>query len=139
MPEVQSVHVLGNGFITVAHAVITLNAARHDQARALSALVAARVLAARPDLSEVDLSVYDAGTYAGFGGPLPLLTASVPRTRLADFQAWTAGRAAYERQWVNPGPSALPTERDPDRVPEASPALVPGEAAPAQRRPAGRR
>ncbi|WP_309570851.1 polysaccharide deacetylase family protein [Deinococcus sp.] len=130
VPGVHIVNVLGNGFITVAHAILTLTPDRHAQARALAATVAARVLAARPDLAEVDISAYDAGSYAGFGGPLPLLTASVPRARLMEFEAWTSGRGAYERQWVNPGPAGLPSDREPDRVRETTPTLTatPGSA-----------
>ena len=129
LPYVHTVNVLGNGFITVAHAILTLNAAQHPQARTLAETAVQRVFAARPDLTEVDVSVYDAGSYGGFGGPLPLLTASVPRARLIDFQTWAAGRGAYERAWVNPGP-AVTTARPADRVRETTPTLTTDPAAP---------
>lgn len=124
VPGVHTINVLGNGFINVAHVILTLTPEQHAQARALAATVATRVFATRSDLAEVDISAYDAASYAGFGGPLPLLTASVPRPRLKDFEAWTAGSGAYERQWVNPGPAALPAYRDPDRVRETGPTLT---------------
>ncbi|MFC3835647.1 MULTISPECIES: polysaccharide deacetylase family protein [Deinococcus] len=130
VPGVHVVNVLGNGFITVAHAILTLSPAQQPHARAMAATVAARVLAARPDVAEVDVSAYDADSYAGFGGPLPLLTASVPRARAAAFEAWAAGRGPYDRQWVNPGPQALPTYRAPDRVRETGPTLTPSGIAP---------
>ncbi|GHF49263.1 polysaccharide deacetylase familiy protein [Deinococcus metalli] len=136
MPGVHVINVLGNGFITVAHAILTLTPEQHAQAREIAGTVVARVYAARPDLAEVDVSVYDASSYAGFGGPLPLLTASVPRARTMDFEAWTAGRGPYDRQWVNPGPQALPTYREPDKVRETGPTLTTSPSMPA--RPAQR-
>ncbi|WP_424950504.1 polysaccharide deacetylase family protein [Deinococcus sp.] len=115
--EVQKVEYLSNGHIEVAGAVLTLALSDQGRARALAGYVARRVLAAREGLDEVDVSVYDRASYGGFGGPLPLLTASVPRDRLDDFLAWTAGKGPYERAWVSTRPGALPT-RQPDRVRE---------------------
>ncbi|MFC5847684.1 polysaccharide deacetylase family protein [Deinococcus petrolearius] len=127
VPQVYRVEYLSNGFIEVAHAVLTLTPAERPLARTLAATVAARVFAARPGLAEVDLSVYDKGSYAGFGGPLPLLTASVPQARLGAMTAWALGQdkpgqGSYERAWVNPG--NLPAYREPDRVREVTPTLV---------------
>ncbi|WP_235514259.1 polysaccharide deacetylase family protein [Deinococcus sp. Leaf326] len=127
VPQVYRTEYLSNGFIEVAHAVITLTPAERPLARVLAATVAARVFAARPTLAEVDLSVYDKGSYAGFGGPLPLLTASVPQARLGAMTAWALGQERpgqppYDRAWVNPG--NLPAYREPDRVREVGPTLV---------------
>lgn len=122
VPQVYKVEYLSNGFIEVAHAVLTLTPAERSQARTLAATVAARVFAARPTLAEVDLSVYDKGSYAGFGGPLPLLTASVPQARLGAMTSWALGQGTYDRAWVNPG--NLPAYREPDRVREVTPTLV---------------
>lgn len=122
IPQVHQVTYLSNGFIEVAHAVITVTPQERPNLRPLVAQVAAAVLAARPTLSEVDLSVYDRGSYAGFGGPLPLLTASVPRERLGAFLAWTTQRTPFDRVWVNPG--NLPVYLQPDRVRETVPVPV---------------
>lgn len=121
VPQVFKIEYLSNGFIEVAHAILTLTPAEHANARTLAGLVARRALSARPSLSEVEVSVYDKGSFAGFGGPLPLLTASVPRERLNDFTAWSAGGASYDRAWINPG--NLPTFRMPDLVRETGPTL----------------
>ncbi len=121
IPQVFRVEYLGNGFIEAAHAIVTVTPAERGGMRALAAVVVRRVLAVRPGLSEVDLSIYDRATYAGFGGPLPLLTASVPVGRLNDFVAWAAGRSGYDRAWVNPG--TLPAYRAPDPVLETQQSL----------------
>lgn len=112
-------HYLDNGFIEVASAIVTVTPEDRGHLRPLVLNVAQRVLDARPELDEVDLSVYDKASYAGFGGPLPILTASVPRDRLDDFSAWANDKTPYERVWVNPG--NLPKFRPPDRVKEAAP------------------
>ncbi len=119
IPEVQKVEYLGNGHIEVAGAVLTLMPGDYPRARALAGYVARRVLAAREQLDEVDVSVYDKPSYGGFGGPLPLLTASVPRERLNDFLEWSAGRGSFDRVWLSSKPGAAPA-RPPDRVRELS-------------------
>ncbi|GBF04258.1 hypothetical protein DAERI_010430 [Deinococcus aerius] len=91
--------------------------------RGLLSVIPTTALVLLGSLAEVDLSVYDRGSYAGFGGPLPLLTASVPRGRLNGFLNWTVTGAFYERVWVNPG--NLPAYRAPDRVREVGPTLQP--------------
>ncbi len=115
--EVEKVEYLSNGHIEVAGAVLTLALNDQGRARALAGYVARRVLAAREQLDEVDISIYDRATYGGFGGPLPLMTASVPRDRLDEFLDWSAGKGSYERAWVSTTPGAQPT-RQPDRVRE---------------------
>ena len=119
IPEVRKIEYLGNGHIEVAGAVLTLMPGDYPRARALAGYVARRVLAAREQLDEVDISVYDKASYGGFGGPLPLLTASVPRERLGDFLEWSAGKDSYERAWLSSTPGAAPV-RPPDRVRELS-------------------
>jgi peptidoglycan-N-acetylglucosamine deacetylase len=115
--EVQKVEYLSNGHIEVAGAVLTLALSDQSRARALAGYVARRVLAERSTLAEVDVSIYDRASYGGFGGPLPLMTASVPRERLSDFLEWSAGRGSYDRAWVSDKPGA-PPRRKPDRVRE---------------------
>ncbi|WP_261665125.1 polysaccharide deacetylase family protein [Deinococcus sp. Marseille-Q6407] len=117
--QVFRTEYLSNGFTEVAHTVLTVTPQERQHLRPLAVFVARRVLAARPSLDEVDISVYDQGSYAGFGGPLPVLTASVPRARLDDFLAWGTRRRPYERVWVNPG--NLPQFRQADRVLENVP------------------
>lgn len=119
IPQVRQVLYLGNGFIEASHAVVTVTPEERGNLRPLVLEVAQRVLASRPSLDEVDISVYDKSRYAGFGGPLPILTASVPRDRLSDFADWAGDKTPYERVWVNPG--NLPAFRAPDRVKEVSP------------------
>ena len=117
IPEVQKIEYLSNGHIEVAGAVLTLVPGDYARARALAGYVARRVLATREQLDEVDVSVYDKASYGGFGGPLPLLTASVPRDRLDDFLEWSAGKGSYDRAWISSTPAAPPS-RTPDRVRE---------------------
>ncbi|XLE12884.1 polysaccharide deacetylase family protein [Deinococcus altitudinis] len=111
IPEVQKIEYLGNGHIEVAGAVLTLTLDDQSRARALAGYVARRVLAAREQLDEVDVSVYDKASYGGFGGPLPLLTASVPRDRLDEFLDWSAGKGTYDRAWISTMPGVAPTRR----------------------------
>ncbi|BDP44585.1 polysaccharide deacetylase familiy protein (plasmid) [Deinococcus aetherius] len=109
LPEVRRVEVLSNSFIRAAHALVLLPDREATGGRALDLATesALRTFRAAPDLAEVDVSVYRARGYRGFGGPLPLLTLSVPRGRLPTFQAEIAdGR--YDRLWTNP--SAAPAE-----------------------------
>lgn len=124
MPQVHQANYLSNGFIEVAHVVLTVTPAERQNLRPLVLTAVQRTLAARPGLNEVDISVYDKSTYAGFGGPLPVLTASVPRDRLSDFQNWADLQTPYERVWVNPG--NLPQFREADQVRETSPAPASG-------------
>ncbi|WP_216326188.1 polysaccharide deacetylase family protein [Deinococcus aestuarii] len=116
IPEVRRVEVLGNGFLRVAHALVLLPDREATGRRALDLATESvlRTFRAAPGLGEVDVSVYRAQGYWGFGGPLPLLTLSVPRDRLPTFRAEIAdGR--YDRLWTNPGttppePELTPSE-----------------------------
>ncbi|UWX63561.1 polysaccharide deacetylase family protein [Deinococcus rubellus] len=103
LPEVKTVEVLSNGFVRAAHAIILLSGAQTTDGRAtqLALLAAERTYRAAPDLLEVDVSVYRAKGYAGFGGPLPLLTLSVPRERLATVRT-SVQTDQYDRIWINP-------------------------------------
>ncbi len=96
--QVNRIQYLSNGHIEVANAVVLLSPAEEGQARQIAAEVVRRTFAARSKLNEVDISVYRRGTYGGFGGPLPLLTASVPRPRLPEMNGWASGDA-YDRAW----------------------------------------
>ncbi|WP_288481047.1 polysaccharide deacetylase family protein [uncultured Deinococcus sp.] len=108
--ELERLEYRGNGFIEVAHGVALLPAGDQGLARrrALALEIASRALAARPELSEVDVSVYDRATYGGFGGPLPLFTASVPRARLAEFRAYAQGQGSYDRVYEGGAPATTP-------------------------------
>ncbi|WP_229776062.1 polysaccharide deacetylase family protein [Deinococcus ruber] len=117
IPEVRKVEYLSNGYIEVAGAVLTVAEGDRPRARALAGYAARRILATRPQLDEVDVSVYDRGSYAGFGGPLPILTASVPRLRLEEFLNWADGHGSYDRAWVN-AKAPTPPIRQPDTVRE---------------------
>jgi peptidoglycan-N-acetylglucosamine deacetylase len=120
MPQLQRIQYLSNGHIEVASAVLLLLPGEVAQARTQAATVVARALATRPSLNEVDVSVYNKAGYGGFGGPLPILTLSAPRTRLADVARWAAG-GAYERAWEaagSPPPSSLRNETIADKVRE---------------------
>ncbi len=124
VPELNRLEWLGNGSIEVAHGLVLLppGEVNAPRARALAWAVVRRAVAARPTHAEVDVSVYARPTYLGFGGPLPLLTASVPRARLADFGAYVAGRGGYDRAWVNPQDASTPPTE-----PEILRAVVNGE------------
>lgn len=140
IPAVKRIEYLSNGNIEVAHAVVLVAHAERSLPRslALAQLVAARTLATRSSLREVDISLYQREGYAGFGGPSPLFTASVPRPRAAEF-----GRVKptildeYDRLWANPvatplPPQLEPTGETPTGVPEAKAALI-GTVTPAER------
>lgn len=116
IPEVQKVEYASNGFIEVAHALVLVSDPQPTLMLRKAQQVVAQVFLTRPSLSEVDISVYRREEYAGFGGPLPRLTASVPRTRLEAFQRLTlANLKSYDRLWLNPrdqiyGPFRTPTD-----------------------------
>lgn len=129
LPEARLVEYSGNGAIEVAHALLLVPRAAVGRARVLGLAHQAveRSYAARPGLAEVDVSVYVAETYAGFGGPSPLLTASVPRDRRPEFQALTPDRIqTYERVWQNPSlspnlPGRAPSGETSPEAPEPAP------------------
>lgn len=100
IPEVSKVETISNGYITGAHALVLVPETKLSapELRKLALAVVEATYAAKPNLGEVDVSLYRAQSYAGFGGPLPVMTLSVPASRHADFKAqWEAG--SYERMW----------------------------------------
>jgi peptidoglycan-N-acetylglucosamine deacetylase len=117
-PEISKVEYASNGFIEVAHALVLVPNSQGGIVPELNLAQAAvqRTFEARASLDEVDVSVYRAGTYDGFGGPLPRLTASVPRARLNAFLALQPGTIqTFDRVWVNsasvpPKPSRTPSD-----------------------------
>lgn len=125
IPEVKVVEVQSNGFVRAAYAIILLPTTQASQARAthLALLAAERAYRADPALLEVDVSVYQAGSYAGFGGPLPLLTLSVPRERLAGL-ASSLKSDQYDRLWINPKIDAPETLSEPPERPEQRPVFI---------------
>lgn len=105
IPEVEKLEYASNGFIEVAHAVILEPTGRAGTQVDLSLAQAtvAAAFKARPSFNEVDVSVYNSGSYDGFGGPAPRLTASVPRARLEEFlKLEPGGVSTYDRLWINP-------------------------------------
>lgn len=133
IPGLQKVESLSNGFIEVAHALILVpNGAGRDAValeRAQAAVAAS--FAARPGLAEVDVSVYAQGSYGGFGGPPPVLTASVPAPRQAEFARLKLNTLkTYDRVWL--ASAATPTRTPPDEAfegPETIPAFVGSQSA----------
>ena len=118
IPQLFQLQYLSNGSIEVAGAVVLLSPGDVPNARKIAALVVGRALAARPSLSEVDVSVYNRAGYGGFGGPLPILTLSAPRDRLTDVAAWAAG-GRYERAWeASSSPPLVPDDSIADKVRE---------------------
>lgn len=125
IPEVRKVEVLSNGFISVAHALILVPAKKLTPAY-VDKLAQQAVLGsyqAQPGLSEVDVSVYRAETYQGFGGPLPVLTLSVPRSRLAAFPT-ELQKDTFDRVWVNPNLEAKEVDVRPIQQRERRPVFV---------------
>jgi peptidoglycan/xylan/chitin deacetylase (PgdA/CDA1 family) len=117
IPEVRKLEYASNGFIEVAHATILEPTGRAgvqiDLALAQAAVAAA--FRARASLDEVDVSVYDANGFDGFGGPPPRFTASVPTARLEEFLRLEPGRVgSYDRAWTNPMLVKAPTRKPQD-------------------------
>ncbi|WP_297860635.1 polysaccharide deacetylase family protein [Meiothermus sp.] len=116
IPEVRKVEYASNGFIEVAHALVLISDTQPAYMLRKAQQVVNRVFMARPSLSEVDVSLYRQDQYAGFGGPLPHFTASVPRARLEAFERLTPTNfQSYERLWANPrdylyGPFRSPSD-----------------------------
>lgn len=126
LPELHRCEFASNGHLEAAHAVVLLPAAAatHEQALHLAHTAAVQMFATRPTLSEAAVSVYRADGYQGFGGPAPLLTASVPRSRLAAFASGTLAEAAhYDRLWLNPDLVPL-KQTEPSRELERVPVFV---------------
>ncbi|GEM86264.1 polysaccharide deacetylase family protein [Meiothermus granaticius] len=108
IPEVRRISYASNGFIEVAAALVLVPEEDTNPEYLLSKAqqVARATFAARPSLEEVDLSLYSAKDYAGFGGPLPRFTAAVNKARLPAFLALNLGSLhSYDHLWLNPGDS----------------------------------
>ncbi len=107
--EIRSVEYAGNGHLEVAHALILAEAGSDEEFLLGLARQAVRgALQARPSLQQVDVSVYHRGTYMSFGGPPPMLTASVPRARLLEFEH---DGLDFERLWNGTRARLHPTHR----------------------------
>jgi peptidoglycan-N-acetylglucosamine deacetylase len=114
--EVKKIEYASNGFITVAHALILVPKAEDTLARALklAQTVVERSFKARPNLLEVDVSVYQLESFGGIGGPLPRFTASVPQTWTISFANLTLGSVdGFARAWINPSSEAHLPQRTP--------------------------
>jgi len=128
VPGVQKVEYLSNGFIEVAHVLVLVPASRNRDAQALNLAqrAAAGTFSARPGLAEVDVSVYASGQYAGFGGPPPVFTASVPASRQTSFARLNVNTLpTYDRAWM--ASTATPINSAPAEAyegPEATPTYV---------------
>lgn len=120
-PPIQFVDKIGwasNGFIEAAEALVLIPESSTTPAFMLvkAQRVVSETFAARPSLSDVDVSIYVRGEYAGFGGPLPRFTASVNRRRLQEFERLTlATFQGFDHLWINPadafyGPPAPVTD-----------------------------
>ncbi len=129
IPELAKLEYLSNGHIEVAGALMLMPSKRGklDLILPLAQSVVKRAFLARPSLSEVDVSAYRREDYAGFGGPLPYFTASVPRTRLTEFLNLKPGKDDYDRLWVNSktpeAPEIEATGATDPTVPEIKPKL----------------
>ncbi|GEM46839.1 polysaccharide deacetylase familiy protein [Deinococcus cellulosilyticus NBRC 106333 = KACC 11606] len=99
---VKKIQYFGNGHIEVAGALVLVpQDSRTPQLLKLAQQVAKATLNARLQLNEVDISIHARENFRGFGGPAPLLTASVPRARLKEFLALSAANIrTYERVWL---------------------------------------
>lgn len=105
IPEVSRVEYASNGFIEVAHALVLVSGQNASPAFLLAKAqqVVSRVFAARAGLKEVDVSIYAAPEFAGFGGPPPRFTASVSKERLAAFERLNPNNfRSYDHLWLNP-------------------------------------
>lgn len=113
LPQIRAVEVMNNSFIRAAHALVLVS---HQEAQhslvALVTRVTAAAYRADPGLAEVDVSIYRAGDYGGFGGPLPLLTLSVPVSRRTTYGAELKA-GSYDRMWLNPAVAAPAPELTP--------------------------
>lgn len=124
IPQVRRLEYASNGHIEAAHALVLLpQASRLEAILPLAQHIVSRTFAARPSLAVVDISVYRAEGYAGYGGPLPLFTASVAKERLGEFVRLSPVTAlSFDHLWVNPGtphpPQLAPTGATPPGLPE---------------------
>lgn len=98
--QFRHVEYASNGHIEVAHALILVDKNQEDEASLLrwAQTAVEGAFSARPGLHEVDVSIYHAGTYMGFGGPPPLCTTSVRNSERNAFgprfpRMWLAGQS----------------------------------------------
>jgi len=113
--ELKRLEYASNGYIEAAHGLLLVpkDQATTERLLGLAQTVVREAYLARSTLASVDISIYRAEDYAGFGGPSPLFTASVPKLRLADFlRVLAPALDDYNRLWVNPS-QPLPPEREP--------------------------
>ncbi|MBN9420612.1 hypothetical protein ABS71_17670 [bacterium SCN 62-11] len=104
-PEIERVEFASNGNIEVAHALVLVTGeADPDRWLYLVRQSVDGAFGERASLHEVDVSVYRAETYQGFGGPAPVMTASVPKARLHEF---ARKGLQFERLWVQRAHLAL--------------------------------
>jgi len=124
IPQVRRLEYASNGHIKAAHALVLLpQTSRLEAILPLAQSIISRTFAARPSLAVVDVSVYRAEGYAGYGGPLPLFTASVARERLGEFVRLSPSTALnFDHLWLNPNmphpPRLPPTGATPPGLPE---------------------
>lgn len=110
--QIHRVQYAGNGHIEVAHALILADPGSDEQfLLGLTRQAVQGALRQRPSLDQVDVSVYHRATYMSFGGPAPILTASVPRGRLAEFEQ---DGLNFERLWSHSRARIHPTHRSGD-------------------------
>ncbi len=108
IPEVRRVVYASNSYIEVASALglVSPQNSTPSDLLGLAQQVVSRVFEARPNLEEVDITLYRANEYAGFGGPLPRFTAAVSKAHLAAFSNLSLGNLhSYDHLWINPGDS----------------------------------
>lgn len=120
IPELKRAEYASNGYIEVAGDLILVPNANADLISVfnLAREAVKRTFQARPSLSEVDVTVYVAESYAGFGGPLPLFSASIPGENLASFLALAPTAAGtYDRAWVNAAAYPTVVQPQPQSVP----------------------
>jgi peptidoglycan/xylan/chitin deacetylase (PgdA/CDA1 family) len=123
LPGLRRLVYLSNGHIEAAHGLLLVPQSERQPTRLLSLAqqLVQRAFAARSSLAVVDVSLYQAEGYAGFGGPLPLLTASVPKARLEEFlRLRPEALGLYDHLWLNPS-EPLPPTRRPSRLAETVP------------------
>lgn len=101
--QIRKVEYASNGRLTIAHALILLKPG--DPPWRFCREAAHGAFGSSAKLDELDISVYPEEGYLGFGGPPPVLTASVPRERLREF---FDQQLSFERLWMSPGPAASP-------------------------------
>ncbi len=113
LPGVRQAVFLTNGHITVAHVLMEAAPAPANRLLEMAKGAVRQAFQVKEGLAEVDVSLY-AAPYQGPEGPLPLLTASVPKGRLEEFLRLGF---KYDRLWLNP--SLGPPRLGPDLEAEA--------------------